>query len=125
MTQDPAPPKKRLPLRWLTLAEIVGIGALVLTGLGYWDSHREREQQDRERVQQEHDRVAAEAAQGKARAQEAQQEAQQNALKHTLLLTGAPANGELRLQPLQIGCPRIGEIDENKARHRQLRIVEA
>ena len=43
-------PRKRLPLRWLTLAEIVGVVALVLAALGYWDSHRERIQQDRERA---------------------------------------------------------------------------
>ena len=36
------PAKKRLPIRWLTLGEIVGVAALVLAGLGYWDSHRER-----------------------------------------------------------------------------------
>ena len=34
--------KKRLPIRWLTLAEIVGVAALVLAGLSYWDGHRER-----------------------------------------------------------------------------------
>ena len=44
-------PRKRLPLRWLTLAEIVGVAALAIAGLGYWDSHRERRQQDRERAQ--------------------------------------------------------------------------
>lgn len=89
------PPKKRLPLRWLTLAELVGVAALAIAALGYWDSHRERVQQDRERAIAEHDRAAAEAQQGKARAQEAQQEA----VRHFLLLTGAPASGELRLQP--------------------------
>jgi hypothetical protein len=40
---------KRLPLRWLTLAEIVGVVALVIAGLGYWDSHRERIQEEKER----------------------------------------------------------------------------
>ena len=94
MTQaSEPPPKKRL--RKLTLAEIVGVGALLIAGLGYWDSHRERLQQDQERVAVEHDRAAAAADQGKARAQEAQQET----LRHALLLTGVPAGGELRLQP--------------------------
>jgi hypothetical protein len=93
-TSEP-PRKKRLPLRWLTLAEIVGVAALAIAGLGYWDSHRERLQQDQERAAAERDRKTAEAEQGKARAQEAQQEA----LTHALLLTGAPAAGELRLQP--------------------------
>ncbi|MDB5456033.1 MAG: hypothetical protein JWP92_1618, partial [Caulobacter sp.] len=36
--------RKRLPLRWLTLAELVGVAALVIAGLGFWDSHRERVQ---------------------------------------------------------------------------------
>ena len=96
MTQEPEPSrKKRLPLRWLTLAEIVGISALAIAGLGYWDSHRERLQQDQERAAAERQSRAAEAEQRKARAEQAQQDA----LRHALLLTGAPAGGELRLQP--------------------------
>jgi len=94
MSSEP-PPKKRLPLRWLTLAEIVGVAALALAGLGYWDNHRERLQQDHDRAVAERARAADEAQQGKSRLQAAQQEA----MKHALLLTGAPANGELRLQP--------------------------
>lgn len=95
MTSDREPlSKKRLPVRWLTLAEIVGVAALVLAGLGYWDSHRERLQQDRERAQSEREHARAEAEQGKARAEQAQQEA----LRHSLLLTGTPSGGELRLQ---------------------------
>lgn len=43
-------PRKRLPVRWLTLAECVGLLALVIAALGYWDAHRERTQQDRERA---------------------------------------------------------------------------
>ena len=35
-------PRKRLPIRWLTLGEIVGVAALLLAGLSYWDGHRER-----------------------------------------------------------------------------------
>ena len=82
MTQVPdPPPKKRLPIRWLTFAELVGIGALAIAGLGYWDSHRERLQQDHERAVAERDRKAAEAEQGKAKAQQAQQDA----LKHAFL----------------------------------------
>ena len=88
-------PKKRLPLRRLSLAEMVGVGALAIAGLGYWDSHRERLQQEHERVAAEHERAAAAADQGKARLQQAQQDA----LRHALLLTGVPENGELRLQP--------------------------
>jgi len=87
--------KTRLPLRWLTLAEIVGLAALAIAGLGYWDSHRERLQQDHERAAVDHDRKAEEAAASKARAAAAQEEA----VRHALLLTGTPAAGELRLQP--------------------------
>ena len=89
------PPKKRPPLRWLTLAEIVGVAALAIAGLGYWDSHRERVQQDHDRAAAERARAADEAERNKARLQEAQQEA----VRHALVLTGVPANGELRLQP--------------------------
>lgn len=34
--------QKRRRLRWLTLAEVIGIGGLALAAAGYWDSHRER-----------------------------------------------------------------------------------
>lgn len=93
--ESETPRKKRLPLRWLTLAEIVGVAALAIAGLGYWDSHRERVQQDQERAAAERDRAAAAAERGRVKAQEAQQEA----ARHALLLTGTPAAGELRLQP--------------------------
>ncbi|MGZ3274033.1 MAG: hypothetical protein ACXU82_08015 [Caulobacteraceae bacterium] len=95
MMQDEPPPKKRLSLRKPSLTEVVGVAALLIAGLGYWDSHRERVQQDRERAQAEAAQAAAAADQSKARRQQAQQEA----LKHALLLTGAPSGGELRLQP--------------------------
>ena len=36
-----APPKKRLPIRWLTLGEILGVAAVAVAGLSYWDAHRE------------------------------------------------------------------------------------
>jgi len=97
---SPEPPKKkRFPLRWFTLAEIVGVAALAIAGLGYWDSHRERLQQDKERIQAEQDRKAADAERGKARAQEAQQEA----ARHALLLTATPSGGQMRLQPNREG----------------------
>ncbi|HEY4030774.1 MAG TPA: hypothetical protein VGM25_10550 [Caulobacteraceae bacterium] len=88
------PPKKRLSLRMLSVAEIVGVAALAIAGLGYWDSHRERLQQDQERTRAEAAQRAAEADKGKAQAVAAQQEA----VKHALLLTGVPAAAELRLQ---------------------------
>jgi hypothetical protein len=42
--------KKRAPLRWLTLAEFVGILAVAIAALGYWDSHRERTQAERDKA---------------------------------------------------------------------------
>jgi hypothetical protein len=45
--------RRRMPFRWLTLAETVGILALIVAGLGWWDNHRERLQQDSERVAEE------------------------------------------------------------------------
>ncbi len=66
-------PRKRLPLRWLTLAEIVGVLALVIAGLGFWDSHRERVQADQERV---------------AAARERQAEIKAGAVRPGFLMTG-------------------------------------
>jgi len=95
MTQPFEPPsRKGFSLRKPSLTEVVGVAALLIAGLGYWDSHRERLQQDQERAKAEAAQRAADAAKGKAQAQAAQQEA----LKHALLLIGTPANGELRLQ---------------------------
>jgi hypothetical protein len=71
-------PPKRLPIRWLTLAEIVAVAALVITGLSFWDSHRER-------VRDERDRSAA--------ASEKQAEAKAAALKQTFVMTGAREDG--------------------------------
>lgn len=96
MTDEPKnTPKNPWPLRWLSLAELVGLAALVIAVLGYLDSHRERVQQDRERAVAERQKAVAEAELSKARAEEAQREA----LKHALVLTGIPAGGVLRLQP--------------------------
>lgn len=67
-------PRRRLPVRWLTLAELVGILALVVAALGWWDNHRERLQQDQER-----------AAEARTRAAEAKRES----LKSSFLLTGS------------------------------------
>jgi hypothetical protein len=76
--------RKRLPLRWLTLAELVGVAALVIAGLGFWDSHRERVQADGERV---------------AAAKERQAERQAGALKLSFLMSGTPddAGDKVRL----------------------------
>ena len=41
MTETPAQRKKRIRL-WITLSELVGVLALVIAGLNFWDSHRQR-----------------------------------------------------------------------------------
>jgi hypothetical protein len=51
-------PPKRLPLRWLTLAEIVGVAALVIAGLGYWDSHRQHLDEEKAQAAAERDHQA-------------------------------------------------------------------
>jgi len=65
----------KLPIRWLTLAEIVGVSALVIAGLGYWDNHRERIQAERERAAESRERQAQDRI---------------SALKQTFVLTGSP-----------------------------------
>ena len=76
-------PKKRLPIRWLSLAEIVGLAALVIAGLGYWDTHRERTLTEKERA---------------AEAQEKKAEAKAGALKLAFLMTGSPEADGARLR---------------------------
>lgn len=77
------PSRKRLPLRWLTLAEIVGIAALVIAGLGYLDAHRERSQAERAR---------AEAV------RERQVEQKADAVKRSFLMTGTPDKSGERIK---------------------------
>ncbi len=73
----------RLRLRWLTLAEIVGVGALLIAGLGYWDSHRERALADRERA----------VAQAEQRAQ-----VKAEVLKESFLMIAEPEDDGARLR---------------------------
>jgi hypothetical protein len=80
---DAPKPKKRLPIRWLSLAELVGILAVVIAALGYWDTHRERTLTERERAQE---------------AQEKKAEARAGALKLAFLMTGSPESGGDRLR---------------------------
>jgi hypothetical protein len=82
MSEKPAA-RKRLPLRWLSLAEFVGIVAVAIAALGYWDSHRERAQTDRERAAAEQEKKA---------------EAKAGALKLSFLMTGAPEGAGDRLR---------------------------
>ena len=79
MSEAPPSRKKRLPLRWLTLAEVVGLVAVVIAGLGYWDSHRERSLEEQARSAAERERKAEQRAQAHA-----------GALKQTFLMTAAP-----------------------------------
>jgi hypothetical protein len=95
-----APPKKRLPIRWLSLAEIVGVAALVIAGLGYWDNHRERIQADREHAQADRERAQSDAE----KARQHQAEAQESALKHSFLMTGEASGDGARLR-LQTARP--------------------
>ena len=81
MAETPSEKKRRL--RFLTLAELVGVAALVIAGLGYWDSHRERAQTGRERA---------------AEAQEKKAQARAGALKLAFLMTGTPESGGERLR---------------------------
>ena len=92
------PARKRVPFRWLTLAEIVGVLALVIAGLGYWDSHRERVQEDRQRAQADQER----SREREAAAKERQAEQQAQVVKLTFLMTGSPdgAGAKVRLQPV-------------------------
>ena len=41
MSETPTARKKRIRL-WITLSELVGVLALVIAGLNFWDSHRQR-----------------------------------------------------------------------------------
>jgi hypothetical protein len=72
--------KRKFPVRWLTLAEFVGIAALLIAALGYWDNHRDR-------VQAEKERAASE--------REHQAEAKAGALKQTFLMTGQAQGGDM------------------------------
>jgi hypothetical protein len=87
MSGTPSRPKKRLPLRWLSLAEFVGIVAVAIAALGYWDSHKDR-------VLTEREKAAAE----KAHQAEAKAQAQAGALKLTFLMTGTSAGSGDRIQ---------------------------
>src|SRR3954471_2277429 len=81
MSETPTGRKRRL--RFLTLAEIVGLAALAIAGLGYWDSHRERTLTEKERA---------------AEAQEKRAQAKAGVLKLAFLMTGSPESGGERLR---------------------------
>jgi len=92
MADESSPKKKRLPLRWLTLAEFVGIVAVAIAALGYWDSHRERTLTEKERV-------AAE--------REHQAEVKAGALKLSFLMTGTPDAGGERIRLASVHAEQV------------------
>lgn len=84
--------KKRLPFRWLSLAELVGIVAVAIAALGYWDSHRERTLTERERAQE---------------AQEKRADAKAGALKLSFLMTGTPESEGERLRLATVHAEQV------------------
>jgi hypothetical protein len=93
--------RRRLQLRWLSLAELVGIAALVIAGLGYWDSHRARTQADREK-----------AAEARERQAQAQKEAQAGALRRAFLMTGTPQAGGEQLRLSAVHSEQVIQTQE-------------
>ncbi len=53
MNDTPATRKRRFRF-WLTVSELVGLLALVIAGLNFWDSHRERVHDQRREVAADH-----------------------------------------------------------------------
>jgi hypothetical protein len=95
MGETPTERKRRL--RFLTLAELVGIAALAIAGLGYWDSHRERTLTEHERA---------------AQAQEKKAEAKAGALKLTFLITGSPEGSGDRLKLASVHSEQVIQTQE-------------
>ena len=90
MSETPSERKRRL--RFLTVAEIVGIAALIIAAAGYWDTHRERTLTERERA---------------AEAREKQAEAKAGALKLTFLMTGTPEGAGERLKLASVHAEQV------------------
>ncbi len=53
MNDTPAARKRRFRV-WLTISELVGLLALVIAGLNFWDSHRQRMQDQKREVAADH-----------------------------------------------------------------------
>ncbi len=60
MTDTPAARKRRFRL-WLTISELVGVLALAIAGLNFWDSHRARVQDARREAAADHAATARQA----------------------------------------------------------------
>jgi hypothetical protein len=82
MSQPEPPRRRRIPVRWLALSEIVAVAAVVIAGLGYWDSHRERAQEAHEKAEAAREKRAEETA---------------KAVRQSFILTGQPAGDRIRL----------------------------
>ena len=95
MNETAAEKKRRL--RFLTLAEFVGVAALIIAGLGYWDAHRERAQSDRDHA---------------AEVQEKKAQAKAGALKLSFLMTGTPESGGERLR---LSTVHSGQVIQTQA----------
>ena len=87
----------KLPVRWLTLAEIVGVAALVIAGLGYWDNHRERIQSDRMRAAASRERAADMRA---------------DAVRQSFVLKGTPSDDGARLRLASIHDDQVIQTQE-------------
>jgi hypothetical protein len=69
--------------RWITLGEILAVVAVVISGLTFWNSYRER--------------TATEADRAAEKAREAEAKAKQAALNQRITLRATPADGGKRL----------------------------
>jgi hypothetical protein len=78
-------PRRRLPIRWLALSEIVAVAAVVIAGLGWWENHRQNEQEARDKVEAARERQAEERA---------------TAVKRSFILTGQASSDRIRLSPV-------------------------
>jgi hypothetical protein len=78
-------PRRRLPIRWLALSEIVAVAAVVIAGLGWWENHRQNEQEAREKAEAARERRADERA---------------TAVKRSFILTGQASADRIRLSPV-------------------------
>jgi hypothetical protein len=79
---DQGPPKKRLPIRWLALSEVVAVAAVVIAGLGWWDNHRQHQQELRDKAEAARERHAEERA---------------TAARQSFILTGQASAERIRL----------------------------
>ena len=61
MNAEPPSPKRKSWWSWIKISEVVGVLALVIAALGFWDTHTERKLSDRERQAAEQREIAAPA----------------------------------------------------------------